>query len=170
MKTVYLLRHAKAEMAAGNQQDIDRKLAPAGREACSIMGVYLNEKGYLPDFVLCSSAARTQETFELTMAAAGISPPHQIDKRLYATTVEQIIARLKLLNDDLGAVLVVGHNPVVHQLALTLARPAENELRSALEMKYPTGALTVLRFAVDFWDDIGHWKGELADFMRPSAF
>src|SRR5215469_9320859 len=103
MKTVYLLRHAKAESASGDQQDIDRKLAPAGREACEVVGEYMKEKGYLPDFVLCSAASRTRETFELTMEAAGVSPPHQIDKKLYTTTVEQIISRLKLLNDDLEA-------------------------------------------------------------------
>lgn len=170
MRTIYLLRHAKAESASGTDHDIDRKLAPAGREACGVIGSYMKEKKYKPDFVLCSAASRTHETFELTMEAAGMSPPYQMDKKLYTTTVEQIIGRLHLLSDDIESVMVVGHNPVMHQLALTLASPAESDMRSMLEMKYPTGALTVLHFTVDFWSDISHWKGELADYMMPSAF
>jgi len=169
MKTVYLLRHAKAESAKGAQEDIERKLAPAGREACAVVGVYMKKKEYVPDFVLCSAACRTQETFELAMQAAGMSPPYRLEKKLYATTVDYILSQLRLLDDAIGSAMVVGHNPIMHQFALTLAKTKATDMRRSLEMRYPTGALTVLRFAADSWNDVERWQGELVDCMMSSA-
>ncbi|HEU5046492.1 MAG TPA: histidine phosphatase family protein [Rickettsiales bacterium] len=169
MKTLYLLRHAKAEPASSKGEDIDRKLAPRGREACGTIGEYMKRKNYHPGLVLCSAAARTHETFELVMEAAGLSPKHIFEKDLYYCSAEEIITRLHDIEDEVDSVMIVGHNPVMHHLALVMAQPVSSDLHAELELKYPTGSLTVLRFAEGSWADVRPGSGELADFVTPSG-
>lgn len=168
MKTLYLLRHAKAESAGPTVDDIDRRLAPRGREACGTVGQYIKSKKYIPSFILCSPAKRTRETFELVMQSAGVAPQHQFERSLYLTSAEKIIGYLLDMGDNIDSLMVIGHNPSMHHLALTLAQPTSSELHRELELKYPTGALTVLRFPVDSWSDIASGAGELIDFMVPA--
>ena len=168
MKTVYLLRHAKAEPASDKQEDINRNLAERGREACSVIGSYMKEKDYLPSYVLCSPATRTRQTFDLVTQSMGIVPKHEFEKKIYASTTEGIIALLHHFDDSITSAMVIGHNPVMHHLALTLAQPISTNLHATLELKYPTGALTVLQFPVDSWQAISYGAGELVDFFTPS--
>ncbi len=169
MKTVYLLRNAKAENGADGQADIERKLTHAGREACATMGTYIKARGYLPALVLCSPAERTRETFELVMQASGFTPASRMEKKLYMSSPDQVISLINRLDEDFGSVMVVGHNPVMHHLAILRAQKQDTALHDALQMKYPTGTLTVLRFALDFWHDLAPGRGELVDFMPPSG-
>jgi len=170
LKTLYLLRHAKAESATVKEDDINRKLSARGREACTTIGIYMKTKGYAPSLVLCSPATRTRETLEYVMESACISPPHTFEKSIYLATIDKIIDILHCFDDGVDSLMIVGHNPAMHHLALTLAQPESTGLHALLELKYPTGALTVLRFPVNSWQDIMRGEGELLDFMTPSAF
>lgn len=169
MKTLYLMRHAKAEQAASKEEDINRNLSVPGREACEVVGVYMKNKGYNPGLVLCSAASRTRETFEMVMKYSAIAPQYEFLKELYNTTAEELIRRLRFIDDDVESVMIVGHNPVMHNLAMVLAQPGDGDLRMKLELKYPTGALTVLRFEVSSWNGIVPGNGKLLDFMVPSV-
>src|SRR5262249_20263768 len=64
MKTLYLLRHAKAEPGGPELTDTARPLSARGREACPRMGAYMRRCGYDPALVLCSASHRTRETWE----------------------------------------------------------------------------------------------------------
>jgi phosphohistidine phosphatase len=166
VKTLYLLRHAKAE--AGNKilSDMDRPLSPRGREACAVIGNYMTDKHYKPDLVLCSSSKRTQETFELVWQGKE-QPKIQFEKRLYLATAEEIIASLHMLDEETHCVLVIGHNPGMHHVALLLSEEKLTENRHALELKYPTGSLTALNFDCNNWQGIMPGEGKIQDFITP---
>jgi phosphohistidine phosphatase len=168
LKTLYLLRHAKAESAHARENDFDRKLAERGREACQDVGEYMKAKNYLPQLVLSSSSARTTETFALVMQAAGIAPAHQFEKTLYLATADDVLRHIHLVSPDVESLLMIGHNPGMHHIALILAEPKSSDLHVNLELKYPTASLTVLCFNVDSWTEVSSGMGELLDFMTPS--
>ncbi len=169
MKTLYILRHAKAELGKDGQEDSERTLSERGREACASIGAYVREKSYTPSLVLCSPAARTRETYELAMQAAEISPTVRYEKGIYLASPTTLLQLIQGTDNNQDSLLIVGHNPAMHQLAFSLAQPANTVLYKGLMTKYSTGTLTVLCFPVDSWQDIAQGKGNLIDVRSPAA-
>jgi phosphohistidine phosphatase len=169
MKTLYLLRHAKAEPGSKDISDPDRGLAPRGREACELVGKYMSRKMYRPDAALCSTSTRTRQTLELVKAAAGFESKDYFESRLYLAEAPELLSQVQALVDGVRSVLVVGHNPGMHHAALLLSVPKRSQLRMNLELKYPTATLTVLRFDISHWADLAPGQGELVDFVTPAG-
>ena len=83
MKTLFLLRHAKAQDAAPGSSDLDRTLNERGRQEAQAIGKYLKKQNVTFDLVLCSPAVRARETAELVIAAVEIAVTVQYDQRIY---------------------------------------------------------------------------------------
>jgi phosphohistidine phosphatase len=169
MKTLYLLRHAKAEAGSRELSDRNRPLSPRGQEACVAIGAYMKKRDYKPALVLSSPSVRTLDTSIRVREAADIHIPEREIDKLYLATADEILYYVRLVSDKLPSAMVVGHNPGMHHAALDLAKPERTELRRQLELKYPTGTLTVLRFDVQHWQDIAKEKGEIIDFASPQS-
>jgi phosphohistidine phosphatase len=170
MKTLYLLRHAKAEPASKVISDQERSISARGHTACLAIGDYMKSKRYLPQFALCSPSARTRETLECVSEAASLIIEHRFENSLYLATAEEILNAIHSVSDDLDSLIIVGHNPGMHHAALLLAETNPGPLRATLELKYPTCALAGLRFACDRWRYIAANKGKLIDFVTPGEF
>ncbi len=168
MKTLYLLRHAKSDWSISSLDDFDRPLNKRGRRAAPMIGAVLQERGWLPDIVLCSSACRAQETWDLAAARLDRPPPLKLLKSLYLASPSRILSALSSLPDDVGSALVVGHNPGLQHLARRLADSRSNaRARQALEEKYPTGALAVVALDLERWRGILEAPARLSEFVRP---
>jgi phosphohistidine phosphatase SixA len=114
------------------------------------IGEHLRGLEVAPELVLCSSAARARETFELVRSAlAGV--PVQLEDGLYGASSEALLARLRAVPDAVGCVLLLGHNPGLQELALALAARGTDLER--VEAKFPTAALATL--AVPPWSELG---------------
>ena len=157
MRRIYLLRHAKSSWEDVGLADHDRPLAPRGRRAAKAIGRYLQDSSIEPEFVLCSSARRAQETLERTGLAGRVEP------ELYGASADELLARLRHISPELRSVMLIGHNPGMQQLALLLARPGPEV--DELAVKFPTAALATL--AISSWDSLGRGSAELTDFIRP---
>lgn len=155
-----LLRHAKSEPAAYDLSDAERPLAPKGRRACAAVAEHLRAAGLAPDLVLCSSARRTRQTVEGIAAALPLTVPVLTEDRLYLADPDELLDRLRELDDGLPSVLLVGHNPGVHALAVGLVEPRD---RPRLPT-FPTAALAVLETPVYRWGDLGPGTARLASF------
>jgi phosphohistidine phosphatase len=169
MKLLYILRHAKAVQGTKDISDKARPLNERGIEACAKVGTYLKEHHKLPALVLCSPSIRTQQTETLVKEAAGGKWKLQMMEKLYLAGAEEIIRQVQKVEDDINSVMVIGHNPGMHHAAHLLARPDDSDHWDALTLKYPTGALAVLRFDIIHWVDMREGQGELIDFMTPGA-
>jgi phosphohistidine phosphatase len=168
MKTLYLLRHAKAESGSATVGDEDRPLSARGREACKRIGGYMMAKAYTPAMALCSTSARTRETLELVAESHSGKLSYALEKKLYLATADEMLEQIHTADDTYASLMVVGHNPGMHHLAALLASAEYTPLRTILEIKYPTGALAVLTFDVKRWSDVTQGGGELKDFVIPS--
>jgi phosphohistidine phosphatase len=140
MDRLILLRHGKAEADAPSGQDFDRALTGRGRRDVALIARLLAETGHAPDLVLASPAVRARETWE---TAAPFFPNAQVEwaPMLYNIDPQGI---LNLVQDQTRqAVMVVGHNPGLGELAAFLARDAG---RADLQ-GFPTSAAAIVDFA-----------------------
>ena len=164
MKQLFLLRHAKSSWDDSELADHDRPLAPRGRRAVKLIAEHLRREGVTPALVLCSSALRTRETLEGIAPALGESISVQIEDELYAAPERRLLERLRAVEDGVASLLLIGHNPGVEQLALSLAGGGQK--LAVLSRKYPTGALATLEFS-GRWGDLRPGRAELTDFVTP---
>jgi len=171
MKTLIILRHGKAEPHTGGAADHNRGLMPRGAAASAGMGAHLARHGPMPDLVLCSDARRARETMEAALAMLGTGPKTEIEPGLYLAEPEMILRRLRKVDDRFGAVLIVGHNPGLHDLARDLVKPpasgAAADQFPRLVAKFPTGTLAVLNLDIESWAYIDYGMARLEAFLTP---
>jgi phosphohistidine phosphatase len=165
MKRVYLLRHAKSSWKDSSLADRDRPLAGRGRRAAKAMARHLEGEEIRPDLVLCSPARRTRETLERIEGALGGKVEKTLDDALYGASEAELLARIKALPDELGSVMLIGHNPGLEELALALASSGTDLER--MHKKYPTAALATIDLPARRWSTVRRGSGELVGYVRP---
>ena len=127
------------------------------------------ETGLSPDRVLCSSATRAVETWELVADLLSGDPPVEFRTDLYHATTGTVVDMIQGLPSEEDTVLLVGHNPTFEDLAVHLAGDGDTEAREAVRRKYPTGALAVVDFSVSSWPQVSPGQGFLRSFIKPKA-
>jgi phosphohistidine phosphatase len=148
MRRLILLRHAKAEPRAAGGGDIDRPLAKRGQEDAALMGRVLAARGLKPDLALVSDSVRTRETWD-RLAPAFPAARAAFSHGLYNATPEEVLEEIEAASDTADTMIVVAHNPGLHELAVNLlidggAAPSDVERMS---MKFPTS--TAAAFLID---------------------
>ena len=162
MRTLVLMRHAKSDYPEG-VADHQRPLAARGMREGALAGDWLRAHAPAIEAVLCSSATRTRQTLERTAVTA---PAHFLD-RLYGATPGEVIDEINTMSDDVGTLLVVGHEPTMSHLALGLSGPgSDREAAEQIARKYPTSAIAVLRVPGS-WAELGLSGAELTSFHVP---
>lgn len=144
MSRLYLLRHAKAGWAEPGMRDFDRPLEPLGRTDADSIGAAMRERGLVPELVLCSSATRARETHEWMARHIG-NPRTVFSDSLYSTDAAGYVDFIRE-TADADSVLVIGHNPMMEDLAEALPGSGDEHARHALHGGFPTSALAVIRF------------------------
>jgi phosphohistidine phosphatase len=144
MERLILMRHGKAERHAASGGDFERALADSGRADAAVMGQLLAGLALVPELMLVSSARRTRETGE---AVAASFPQARIEhlRDLYHADPEDIVQTLEDHGDAAATVMVVGHNPGMHELALRLALQggAPPIQTNRLRGRFPTATVVV---------------------------
>lgn len=163
-RRLVLLRHAKSDWP--DVADHDRPLAKRGKRAAPLAGRWLARSGFVPDAVVCSTARRARDTWELAAAAlaeaSGAAPPVRYEPRVYDATVLGLLMLVREFPDGERTVLIVGHNPGLAELAVGLATPPP-EPPSA----FPTAAIAVLGLPGD-WASAGPGEAHLLAFAVPA--
>jgi phosphohistidine phosphatase len=135
MLQLILMRHAKAESPEATD-DFDRALAARGRDDAPQVAAALAAEGAAPDIALVSDAKRTRETWELVSASFPKAKVKHLHS-LYHCSAEMLMAAAELADTD--RVMLIGHNPGMHELASRLAH-RNNPLETKLRSKFPTAA------------------------------
>ncbi|WP_330294735.1 SixA phosphatase family protein [Streptomyces sp. NBC_00503] len=163
-----LLRHAKS--AWPDVADHERPLGPRGLRDAPAAGRWLRDAGCLPALVICSTARRARETWALAAGQLGAEVPVRFDERVYAAEPEDLLEVVSEVPEEVGTLLLVGHNPGLADLAVMLARepldPAEAGAVERLSEKFPTSAIAVLACPGP-WPELTPGSVRLADFAVP---
>src|SRR5262245_58947371 len=120
VRRLYVLRHAKSSWADPELADHERPLAPRGRKACRRLAAWIGEHDVRPELVVCSTAARARRTVELVLRALG-DPEVTFDEGVYHGWTDDLLARVRALDDTCESAMLVGHNPALQNLCLLLA-------------------------------------------------
>lgn len=167
MFRLMLLRHAKA-VPFGAGGDHDRALIESGREDARRMGQYLSREHLLPDFVAVSDARRTRETWEL-VSEDWRKPPVRFEPRIYEAPTETLWSLLRRSPGDVRAMMCVGHNPGVAELAIELIGFGDRYAQARLRAKFPTCSLAILDLDVDAWAHAMPGTARLDRFVTPAT-
>lgn len=134
------------------------------------MGRWLRTTGHLPSQVLCSTARRARETWRLAQAELGAAPPVTFSSGIYQASPADLLGLARRTPPATAALLVVGHDPAIQELALTLAgsqRPAlPAGVINRMQAKFPTAAIAVLEFTGG-WDQLAGHGARLVCFVTP---
>ncbi|MEU1312049.1 histidine phosphatase family protein [Streptomyces cinnamoneus] len=166
-RRIIILRHAKAEWA--DVDDHERPLADRGRKDAPVAGRWLAGSGIAPDLALCSTSARTRETWKLAVSELPERPRTVYEDRMYEASLGELIALLNEVSDEVSDVVLIGHNPGMHALADALAGEAEGDLLPRMNRSgFPTSAIAVVTFTGS-WKTVEHGVGRLVAFWSPHA-
>lgn len=156
MKTLLILRHAKAQPDAPNG-DRARELTARGRRNAAAIGAHLHALIGCPDAIVTSDAVRARQTAELVAEATGFAGSLTLEPDVYGADLATLLQIIRGLPDEAGCVLLVGHNPGLEELTAALADAGVAAVR------LPTAGLAHLEFAVGRWDEMrpgsGRWRG-----------
>ena len=169
MRRLLLLRHAKAERLQPGERDHDRRLAERGREDALQAGAYLSRHGDMPDQVIVSPATRTRETWELVAAGLTPQPPVVFEPRVYDASPETLLAIVQETAPGVRTLMMVGHNPGLHDLATHLIGTGDVDTRQSLREAFPTCGLAIVEFAFDRWNRLHAQAGRLERFVTPRS-
>ncbi|MFB7449423.1 histidine phosphatase family protein [Streptomyces sp. NPDC056194] len=164
-RRIVLLRHAKADWP--ETSDHERPLADRGRKDAPVAGRRLADSGIAFDLALCSTAARTRETWKLAVHEFAHRPKTVYEERMYEASLGELIALVNETPDTVENLLLIGHNPGMHALADALAGESEGDLLPRMNRSgFPTAAFAVVTFD-GTWKSVEHGVGKLVDFWTP---
>jgi len=175
MRRLLLLRHAKTEHDAPSGKDHDRRLDDRGRRDAAALGSWIGRQLPIPDMVLVSTAVRAQQTWEIVgqamrEATKAVTSPPQVESldELYGAEPAQLLQIIRVAGTaDVRHLMVIGHNPGMHELALALTGSGDAAAKKALEDNLPTSGLAIFDFAIDDWDEVAFRRGTLVRFTSP---
>jgi phosphohistidine phosphatase len=171
MRRLMLLRHAKTETEAPSGRDQDRRLDDRGRSDAVEIGGWIAAHPPFPDLVLVSPAVRAHQTWDIAWEAMKDrvrQPAIKLLPELYGAEPTQLLRAIRMASSsDPKRLMLVGHNPGMHELALMLIGGGDKAAKKALEDNLPTSGLAVLDFDIDDWADVAFRRGRLALFVSP---
>jgi phosphohistidine phosphatase len=155
-----LLRHAKSDWP--DVPDHDRPLAKRGRKDAPRIGRWLRTHGYVPDIVICSTALRTRQTWDLVAPELNGSAEVRFEPRAYAASALTLLYLCQELPPSCDAALLIGHNPGIEELAASLGGAPEQA-----GLRFPTAAVAVFEFT-GAWSTLAPGQANLLDFTIPA--
>jgi phosphohistidine phosphatase len=171
MRRLMLLRHAKTENDAPSGRDQDRRLDPRGHRDAAEIGGWIGTHPPFLDHVMVSPAVRAVQTWDIAWEAMkehAPKPQIELVPELYGADAAQLLLNIRMASaTDPKRLMLVGHNPGMHELALALIGSADAASRQAVLDNLPTSGLAVFDFATDDWNDVAFRRGRLMLFVSP---
>ena len=154
MRYLTIVRHGESTPAPPGGSDFDRGLSDRGRRQCEELRAWASDPDALgrfgPTTALVSSAQRTKETFRRAFAKTDFVLEKHFSELIYngrrEVTPEDLLIELAAIDPVTTSLLVVGHNPTVLELMLTLSKEIPHSLR---KFHYRLGAAYVLALPDD---------------------
>ncbi|MET4220553.1 phosphohistidine phosphatase [Bradyrhizobium sp. LB7.2] len=172
MRRLLLLRHAKTEIDAPSGRDRDRRLDDRGQRDSAQLGDWIAAHPPFPEAVLVSHAVRARQTWDIVWEAMKdrvAAPQVEILPELYGADPAQILETIRTATvpADPKQLLLVGHNPGMHEVALMLMGGGDPAGAKAIADNLPTAGLAIFDFDVKDWGDVAYRRGKLVQFVSP---
>ncbi len=160
MKTLYLLRHAKAVGHSDQTPDISRELSEPGIRSCTTVARNLWNRGLVPQLILTSPSRRAKQSGEIMASELTVSSGIQTFDKIYNGSVQELLDIIYQLDDRFTSVMLVGHNPILSNFVSAML---DDEIKHL-----PKSGLVCIEFAVQSWQEIEKGSGTLEFFIVPT--
>ena len=161
-----LLRHAKSSWSLDGLADSERPLNRRGQEASRVMGHYIANPDLVRDVIISSPAVRARETEAGLDEQWSGSVPVFFEPVIYGAAAAELLCCIQAQVEGAQKILVVGHNPGIESLALSLDPNGPEKIVREITKKFPTCALAIFR-CCDSWSKLLVGNAILEDFVRP---
>jgi phosphohistidine phosphatase len=162
MKTLLIMRHAKSSWKEQEMPDHDRPLKKRGRKDIANMAKILKKKALMPDLILSSSAVRAKDTATLMKEKLNYKGKLELIDDLYMAEPETYIQKISSVPEKVDKLLIVGHNPGLEGLAMTLG----DKITSL-----PTGSIAKIYLFIDKWSELTtETDGEINHLWLPGDY
>ena len=163
MKTLYVVRHAKAISRTRPVPDFERSLRKRGRKDARKAARYVKKRGPAPDAILTSPAHRAIETARL-FAEIWHYPTADIaiHADIYdaaAMSCDVLLPIIHTLAPATQTVMIVGHDPLFSTFAHFLSQDFTTWL--------PTCGVVCFALAVQSWTEVTQNSGTVQFFYSP---
>ena len=156
MKTLFILRHAKAVSKDPSLSDDDRPLDKFGEDDALRMGKLIKDKGIVPSLIISSTALRAKATAELVAKGCGYQGDIVLNSSLYEAKPKDYLAVLEMLSDRYSNVLIVGHNPTVEDTIQMLTDSPD-------VVAIPSCALTHINLLIEKWSELSSKESKIIE-------
>lgn len=164
IKTLFLLRHAKAESLVLKKTDHDRELIEKGKKHAEKMASLVKTFRFRPEVIYTSSAVRARDTALIFSETLGIQKKLKIEDSLYSGTQQGYLNVVQNLPDTLESAMLVGHNPTLEDLIVSLTA------RTPFQCKLSTCGLAIIHFQISLWSEVRPATGTLRVMLYPKLF
>jgi phosphohistidine phosphatase len=164
-RTLLAIRHAKSSWEF-DVEDHDRPLSGRGRRDADALGRLLVSRSLRPDLVLCSTSARTRETWERAQAAGASAAEVRLVRAVYNAWVPELVRLVRSVPVEVSTLLVLGHAPGIPDLVEHICIRTDSAEWARLDQKYPTSGLAVINVPGP-WPEVGSSSAELVAFAVP---
>ncbi|HVW56971.1 MAG TPA: histidine phosphatase family protein [Rhizobiaceae bacterium] len=169
MALLFLLRHAKAGWTQPGMKDFDRRLDHIGNEEGHIVSKAFSARYERPQTVTCSTAIRARETWSILAGAYGCNPEiASFSASLYGGDARAYVSAVEAQPPGTGSLLLVGHNPMMEDLARLLIADGDTDALAALRSGFPTCGLAVLSLQCEF-EAVRPRSARLEAFLTPTG-
>jgi phosphohistidine phosphatase len=160
MKTLIIVRHAKAEVLPPNKTDFERKLTDGGKADAEKMASGLTQQINCPDIFISSTAKRAFSTAKRFAAAFKLKEEDIIkENKIYDASADTLIKLVQSIDNKNETAIIFGHNPGFSQLAYYFSGNGAIEL--------PTCGIAIVEFDFNDWQNVAYKNGKLTYFTRP---
>jgi len=158
MKRILLMRHAKSSWGDPSLADFERPLSERGLKAAPLVGRFIGKQKLRPELILSSPAERARQTAVLVSESAGLVAPLRYDERIYEATPARLFEVVSQVEEGVGELLLVGHNPGLEGLFERLTGESR---------RMPTAALARVALDVEKWNKLREGVGRVELFVKP---
>lgn len=162
MKTLLIMRHAKSSWKEKELPDHDRSLKKRGRKDIVNMAKILKKKALVPDLILSSTAIRAKDTATLMAEKLNFKGQLELVENFYMAEPETYIQKIATVPDKVENLLIIGHNPGLEGLVMTLGDKI---------VSLPTGSIAKIYLFIDKWSELTiETDGEINHLWLPEDY
>jgi phosphohistidine phosphatase len=108
-----------------------------------------------------------RETWQLMAPVLGGTLACKTLRAIYPGAPSRLLETVRRTADEVMTLMLIGHNPGLGQLALSLCGTGPRKALERIRGKFPTAALAVIEFEIGHWNELTPGAGRLRAFVRP---
>ncbi len=156
LRTIIVARHAKAKRGPAYPNDFKRPLSSRGKADAMSMGSSLKKQYLVPELVISSAAKRAKKTAKRVMTEMAYQGKLVLDEDLYLSGSKAYLKKLRVLDDEITRVMLVGHNPDLEDLVYKL---------TGEDVMIPTAGIVCIDLNLNHWKKIKNVKGKITEYL-----